>query len=158
MTTPRCATSGDNDTPQPAYYYYKTGGTVPITSLQLPALPRRRCGRDGCRPPTAAPGQRVVVGATSGVGGSDERANFAIWYSYYRTRLLLIKSAASLAFTPLTDSFRVGFITVQAEGQPDRRGRSIRPSTSPSTTSPRPSAGSGSTSCSRRSRRLVADP
>jgi type IV pilus assembly protein PilY1 len=41
-----------------------------------------------------------------------EQTNFAIWYSYYRTRILMIKSAASLAFTPLTDSFRVGFITV----------------------------------------------
>ena len=51
--------------------------------------------------------------APSGVAGADERANFATWYSYYRTRILLIKRAASLAFTPLTDSFRVGFITVR---------------------------------------------
>ena len=30
--------SGYNDTPQPAYYYYKTGGSVPITaSIPCPA-------------------------------------------------------------------------------------------------------------------------
>ncbi len=54
----------------------------------------------------------------SGVGGTDETQNFAIWYSFYRTRILLIKSAASLAFTPLTDSFRVGFITVKPKDNP----------------------------------------
>src|SRR5205807_7294938 len=55
---------------------------------------------------------RVLVSSTSGIGGTDERINFAVWYAYYRTRILTMKTAASLAFTPLTDSFRVGFITV----------------------------------------------
>ena len=41
-----------------------------------------------------------------------QQTNFAIWYTYYRVRIAMIKSAASLAFTPLTDSFRVGLITV----------------------------------------------
>ena len=48
--------------------------------------------------------------------------NFAIWYSYYRTRMSLIKSAASLAFTPLTDTYRVGFITVEPKDTPTDRG------------------------------------
>ncbi len=59
-----------------------------------------------------------MVGSSSGVGGVDERQNFATWYTFYRTRILLIKSAASLAFTPLTDSFRVGFITVKPKDHP----------------------------------------
>ena len=41
------------------------------------------------------------------------KENFAIWYSYYRTRIALIKSAASLAFSPLNDTKRIGFITMQ---------------------------------------------
>ena len=41
------------------------------------------------------------------------KQNFAIWYSYYRTRISLIKSAASLAFSPLNDTKRIGFITMQ---------------------------------------------
>ena len=105
-------TSGSNDTPQPAYYYYKTGGTVPIAAYNAsPCLD----GDAGASMPSSDGGiwNRVTVGPSSGVGGVDERNNFAIWYSYYRTRILLIKSAASLAFTPLTDSFRVGFITVK---------------------------------------------
>jgi hypothetical protein len=104
--------SGDNDTPQPAYYYQKTGGTVPITSFNsTPCLDPDV----NASVPSSDGGMwnRVVVGASSGPAGVDGRTNFAIWYTYYRTRILLMKTAASLAFTPLTDSLRVGFITVR---------------------------------------------
>jgi type IV pilus assembly protein PilY1 len=46
------------------------------------------------------------------VSGATEETNFANWFSYYRTRLLLMKSAAGHAFNGLNDSFRVGFITI----------------------------------------------
>jgi Tfp pilus tip-associated adhesin PilY1 len=102
--------AGYNDTPQPAYYYLHTGG-VPITSYTAPTCADADTGASKA----ASDGgtwTRVVVSSSSGPGVTDERLNFAIWYSYYRTRLSLIKSAASLAFNPLTDSFRVGFITM----------------------------------------------
>jgi type IV pilus assembly protein PilY1 len=41
-----------------------------------------------------------------------EEQNFANWFTYYRTRLLLMKSAAGHAFNGLNDTFRVGFITI----------------------------------------------
>ena len=121
-------TSGYNDTPQPAYYYTYTpnSGTAPIAvydsapctdgdvNTSVPS-------NDGPAPnggTWAGNWTRVVVGSNTGVGGSDERQNFAIWYSYYRTRILMVKTAASLAFTPLTDSFRVGFITVKPKNNP----------------------------------------
>ncbi len=59
--------------------------------------------------------QRVIVSASSGPGGIDERQNFAIWYTYYRTRISLSKSAVSLAFVALNDSYRVGLITVKPD-------------------------------------------
>ncbi|HQO29238.1 MAG TPA: hypothetical protein PKY22_06915, partial [Accumulibacter sp.] len=59
--------------------------------------------------------QRITVSATSGPGGVDERQNFAIWYAYYRTRISLSKSAVSLAFAALNDSYRVGLITVKPD-------------------------------------------
>src|SRR5664280_2372741 len=110
-------TSGYNDTPQPAYYYYKTGGSVPITAYNSSPCTD---GDVNMTVPSSDGGSwnRVVVNSGSGVGGADERQNFSIWYSYYRTRILLTKSAASLAFTPLTDSFRVGFITVKPKDSP----------------------------------------
>ncbi|HEX2659191.1 MAG TPA: hypothetical protein VHU40_13000, partial [Polyangia bacterium] len=107
---------GVNDTPQAAYYYVHSGGN-PITSYASPACTDTDVGATVA----ASDGgtwTRKLVSATSGPGATDERLNFAIWYTYYRTRLHLIKSAASLAFTPLTDSFRVGFITMNPKDTP----------------------------------------
>jgi type IV pilus assembly protein PilY1 len=43
--------------------------------------------------------------------------NFANWYSYYRTRMLMMKSATTLAFTQLDGNYRVGFDNIcQATG------------------------------------------
>jgi len=43
---------------------------------------------------------------------SPEKQNFARWYSYYRTRIAMAKSSLSLAFAPIDDKYRVGFIAV----------------------------------------------
>ena len=51
----------------------------------------------------------MQVGASSGPNGSDERQNFANWYSYYRTRNLATQSSASLAFSQLSSSIRLGW-------------------------------------------------
>jgi len=48
--------------------------------------------------------------------GAAEQQNFANWYSYYRTRMMLMKTASGLAFVGLSDSFRVGFITICPDG------------------------------------------
>ena len=55
---------------------------------------------------------RVNVSATSGPGGTDERQNFANWFSYYRIRILLMKSGASRAFVGISSNYRVGFMTI----------------------------------------------
>ncbi len=51
----------------------------------------------------------VIVSATSGPGGTDERQNFANWYSFYRTRNLAVKSGAALAFGGVSPETRVAF-------------------------------------------------
>jgi type IV pilus assembly protein PilY1 len=38
--------------------------------------------------------------------------NFANWYTYYRTRVLMMKSSTGRAFNSLSDSYRVGFVTI----------------------------------------------
>ncbi|MBL0075068.1 MAG: hypothetical protein IPP41_03680 [Rhodocyclaceae bacterium] len=40
---------------------------------------------------------------------NEELQNFANWYSYYRTRMLMMKSATTLAFTQLDGNYRVGY-------------------------------------------------
>jgi len=43
---------------------------------------------------------------------TEEMTNFANWYAYYRTRMQMMKSAAGLAFAPLDNRYRVGFVTI----------------------------------------------
>lgn len=64
-------------------------------------------GRSGCNDPVAQTRNNncyrfVQVSASSGPNGSDERQNFANWYSFYRTRNLATQSSASLAFSQLS--------------------------------------------------------
>src|ERR1700712_2826210 len=64
----------------------------------------------------SAPGKnvfaKVTVGASSGPGATDERTNFANWYSYYRTRMQMMKSSSGLAFKNIGDNYRVGYLTL----------------------------------------------
>jgi len=61
-----------------------------------------------------SPFVKVIVGAASGPGGTDERQNFANWFSYYRTRILTMKSGAGRAFATIGSTYRVGFMTIYA--------------------------------------------
>jgi len=59
--------------------------------------------------------RRVDVSATSSPTASyDERQRFANWYSYYRNRMQMTKSAIGRAFLPLIGKkkYRAGFITI----------------------------------------------
>lgn len=46
----------------------------------------------------------------------DEQVNFANWFSYYRTRMLTMKTAVSRAFRELGENFRVGFSAISYSG------------------------------------------
>jgi type IV pilus assembly protein PilY1 len=45
-----------------------------------------------------------------------QQQNYANWYQYYRTRLLLMKSAAGRAFLGVNSDFRVGFSVISDTG------------------------------------------
>lgn len=45
---------------------------------------------------------------------AEEMTNFANWYSYYRTRMQMMKTSTSRAFRPIDSRFRVGFITINS--------------------------------------------
>lgn len=42
----------------------------------------------------------------------EEMTNFANWYTYYRTRMQAMKTAASIAFKGIDNRYRVGFISI----------------------------------------------
>ena len=104
--------SGENDypnRPEPAYYFVYQGTEA------------NRLGdgssEDHCLNSSASPNwSKVVVSSRSGPESSDERTNFANWYSYYRTRILSMKTAVGRAFHNIGDQFRVGFSTIGYSG------------------------------------------
>jgi type IV pilus assembly protein PilY1 len=59
---------------------------------------------------------KVIVSTSSGPDSSDERSNFANWYSYYRKRFYLTKTAASRAFANLSSDFRLAHQTINGGG------------------------------------------
>ncbi|MGZ5199599.1 MAG: PilC/PilY family type IV pilus protein [Telluria sp.] len=42
----------------------------------------------------------------------EEMTNFANWYAYYKTRNQMMKTAVGQAFRPLTDSYKVGIVSL----------------------------------------------
>lgn len=52
-----------------------------------------------------------------------QQQNFANWYSYYRTRILTMKSSVGRAFVSLNDKYRVGFSTISYFGTDEADSR-----------------------------------
>jgi type IV pilus assembly protein PilY1 len=50
--------------------------------------------------------------ATTGCTAAEEQTNFANWFSYYRHRMLMMKTSSGLAFAPIDARYRVGFVTI----------------------------------------------
>lgn len=46
---------------------------------------------------------------------AEEQKNFANWYTWYRTRNTMMKSATGIAFQGIQDNYRVGFVTINAQ-------------------------------------------
>ena len=59
-------------------------------------------------------GESITRDSTSSTPETSELVNYANWFAYYRTRILASKTVTSLAFSELTDKFRVGFQSLSA--------------------------------------------
>ena len=88
-----------------AFYYRWNGASAPTVAECQGSAPN--ASRNV--PHTPGNWQKVQIPAA-------EEQNFANWFTYYRTRMLLMKSAAGRAFNGLNDNFRVGFITICPNG------------------------------------------
>jgi type IV pilus assembly protein PilY1 len=66
----------------------------------------------------ASPGS-AVFSKVSMTSSSSDATNYANWYSYYRTRILLMRTAAGRAFSALGSGYRVGFTTISDTGITD---------------------------------------
>ena len=75
-----------------------------------------------------ASAKSIVVTKTSGnmsfsptiyqQADAAKKTNFANWYSYYRTRLQMMKTAAGHAFKTLNNNYRVGLMKISASTAP----------------------------------------
>ncbi len=89
--------------------YTISAGSATLASSYL-------CASPGCGVFTLVTVSSTSGRSTSGPNGTDERQNFANWYSYYRTRILMMKSAAGLVFKNIDNGYRVGFTTISYTG------------------------------------------
>jgi type IV pilus assembly protein PilY1 len=78
-----------------------------------PTSPVSTCSGDGNAPYTL---KTATTYQPTGRTVAAEQTNFANWYSYYRTRLLMAKSSAGRAFSTVSDKYRVGFTTISDTG------------------------------------------
>lgn len=100
--------SGKTKSGVPAYYYVFDSTNNKCTATDK--------ADDDCY-------DRVVVGASSGPGGVDERQNFANWYSFYRTRALTTISGAMSAIGLLGDgSVRLAWQSINSTSSTSCRG------------------------------------
>jgi type IV pilus assembly protein PilY1 len=97
--TPRCKKKFDARSPT---YFFPRYGRFFRTDI-VPAT--------ASYPKSATAVRTDCAGATS-CTYAEELQNFANWYSYYRTRMMAMKSATGRAFIPIDDRYRVGFITI----------------------------------------------
>jgi len=56
---------------------------------------------------------------------AEESQNFANWYSYYRTRMLTMKTSAGLAFRAIGNNFRIGYASINNNTGADFLGLSM---------------------------------
>lgn len=99
-------------------YYFKYSGSIPAlswtynstTSAVDPTTPFYKECLTGINA-TTTPTTTVLTKTTVTTSSSDAQ-NYANWYSYYRTRINMMRSATGLAFQSLTSNYRVGFTTI----------------------------------------------
>ncbi|MES2089783.1 MAG: PilC/PilY family type IV pilus protein [Pseudomonadota bacterium] len=102
------------------YYVYNATGSQPkmnwtyTASGAVNTLFKQEClSHAGSSAGEAGDGKFTGVVVTA---ASSEAQNYANWYQYYRTRMLMMRSAAGRAFQPLTNRYRIGFTTINDTG------------------------------------------
>jgi hypothetical protein len=114
--------SGSTLSPVPAFYYTYSGTQTQAWQenfYDATTTFYKECNSQIGSTLGSAVFTKVIVSATSGPAGSDERTNFANWFSYYSTRMQMMKTGVGLAFKSVNPSFRVGFMTMNNNVSPD---------------------------------------
>ncbi|MBS1156509.1 MAG: pilus assembly protein PilY [Proteobacteria bacterium] len=98
-----------------AFYYAYSGSQTSKTYSNTSSTFYKECASKLGSTPGSSVFTKVAVSALT----SAQQINYANWYSYYRSRMLAMKSAAGKAFTALDNRYRVGFMTINNNGGKD---------------------------------------
>lgn len=96
-------------------FYYRYTGAQPALNFEFVngVLQTGTAFYQECRSSVGSnPGAGVFVRVDMRDESAEQKTNYANWFSYYRTRMLAMKSAAGRAFAASGDSLRVGFMTI----------------------------------------------
>ena len=110
--------TGGQDTAQAAYYYNYTGSQLSAAAmnyLDTSSLFYQECNT--LVTATGAPFTKVQHNSPT-AWTAAEQTNFANWYSYYRTRMLMMKTATGRAFRDIGDTFRIGYMSINNNVDP----------------------------------------
>lgn len=108
--------AGTNDTAQPAYYYSYSGSQT--TGAQKNYFNTTGAFYTECNTLVGASGAPFAKVQITTASSAAEQTNFANWYSYYRTRMLMMKTATGRAFRDIGDKYRVGYMSINNNVNP----------------------------------------
>ncbi len=95
--------------------YYKYKGTRPRMSWQYTSADVvQDTFYNECNYKTSSSSGASLFDSFTVTSASTEAQNYANWYSYYRTRTLLMRTAVGRAFAALDDGYRLGFSTINS--------------------------------------------
>lgn len=106
----------------PGLYYLLKPGTNPKVTSNYDVYDVN----DGALTFKKYPGRDDCQGTTT-CTQAEEQQNFANWFVYYRTRMLLAKAALSEAFHNINDVARVGWTTIKYASQIPNRASDTNP-------------------------------
>lgn len=106
-------TSASGGSAPDASYYYRYTGSQPAMNWTYAAdgsLATGNTFNNECRSAiNASPGSGVFTRVDVSSLSTSTRQQYANWYSYYRRRILMMRSSAGRAMASLDSSYRVGF-------------------------------------------------
>ena len=97
-----------------AYYYEYTGAGTPTPGSSTSYVRRDILPDNAPFTRGSARTDCPVVDGVATCTYDQEIQNFANWFSYYRTRILTMKTTMGQAFASLTSKYRVGFSTINS--------------------------------------------
>jgi type IV pilus assembly protein PilY1 len=90
---------------------YTTNGVIKTTDFY------KQCIVTNTTASSTADAGVFELNVVSSNSSAVDKTNYANWYSYYRTRMLMMRTAMGRAISPLDDAYRIGFMQINKASQ-----------------------------------------